>query len=135
MAMPSPQDAANRWAQNLGASTAKIQAGVQAVTVSPGQSAARQKAVWVQNVANSQDKWARNVAAVSTAQWQNDMINKGLPRIGSGAQASVDKVTTVFTKLFPYISQGVSALPPRGTLDQNINRAVSMIRHMSQFQK
>lgn len=135
MAMPDPQAAAQRWAQNLGAAGSKITEGVAAVTVSPGQAASRQKNVWVQNVANSADKWARNVSAVTLTDWQTAMTTKGIPRIGQGATAAVDKMAAVNAKLYPFIQQGINSLPARGTLDQNINRAVAMIRHMSQFQK
>lgn len=133
MAIPTAEEAAAKWASNLGASTSRIQAGVQAVTVAPGQSAARQKALWVQKVAASQNKWATNVAAVSLASWQNDTINKGIPRIASGATAAQPKMQQFMGRLLPYISNQVNALPARGDLEQNINRMTTFVRGMSKF--
>src|SRR5487761_725868 len=78
MATQTPDQIAANWASRLGASTQKITDGVQAVTVAPGQAAARQKAAWVANVAAAQDKWASRTAAVPLSTWQNDMINKGI---------------------------------------------------------
>lgn len=135
MAAMSPDQIAAHWAQQLGSSTAKITAGVQAVSVAPGQAAARQKAVWLQNTTAKADKWAANTAAVSLQTWQQDFINKGIPRIASGATASQAKFAAFMGKLIPYIQSGQRSLPARGNLDQNIARMTAWVRYMSQFQK
>ena len=129
----TPDQVAAQWAQRLAGSTDKMQAGAEAVTVSPGQAAARQKAVWAQNVAASQDKWAKNVAAVTTQSWQNSYVTKGLPRVGTGATAAVPKMTTFFSKLLPYIAQQKTQLPARGTYEQNKNRAMAWMDKMHAF--
>lgn len=129
-----PTAVAAKWSQNLGASTSAITAGVNSVTTPPGQAAARQKAVYTANVAAAADKWAKNVAAVSLSEWQGDMINKGIPRIASGATAAQPKFQAFMTKLLPYIDQQVAALPARGNLEQNISRVSQFIRGMSKFQ-
>lgn len=131
----TPDQVAAEWAQRLAASTAKITAGVQSVTVAPGQAAARQKAVWLQNVTAAQDKWARNVSAVSLATWQADMVNKGIPRIAPGATAAQPKFATFMGALLPYIDSGVKQLPARGNIDANIARVTTWIRYMHGFKK
>src|SRR5215831_16275243 len=78
-----PDQLAQNWANNLGAATQRMQAGAQAVTTSPGQLAAAQQQVWLANVTASANVWA-----VSTQQWQQAYIQKGLPRVGQGAQAA-----------------------------------------------
>jgi hypothetical protein len=133
MAMPTAEEAASKWASNLGASTQRIQAGVQAVTVAPGQAAARQKALWVQNVAASQNKWAANVAAVPLATWQDATVNKGIPRIASGATAAQPKMQSFMGRLLPYIGNQVNSLPQRGDLEANINRMNTFVRGMAKF--
>ncbi len=136
--MAVKQDAATiaaNWAQRLGASTTKIQAGVQAVTVSPGQAAAANKSGYVQGVAANADKWGRNVAAVSLSTWQQDTINKGLPRISTGATAAQPKMEAVMAKMIPYINSGLTQLPKRAGLDANIARMDAWARYMAKFQK
>jgi hypothetical protein len=131
----SAQDIAKKWSTNLGASTSQIQAGVQGVTTAPGQSAARQKNAWAQNVAAAKDKWAASVASVSLTDWQDAMINKGVARVASGASAAQDKFSSFMGKLIPFEQNAVNSLPERGNLDQNIARAEQFMRKMSTFKK
>jgi len=135
MALPTPEEAAQAWAQRLAGSTDRIQRGVQAVTTSPGQAAARQKAVYQQNTAAAVDKWAQRVAAVPLQSWQQAMLDKGAPRIAQGAQAAQPKMAEFMGQLLPHIASQVAALPPRGGLDQNITRMTSFVRGMSKFQR
>ncbi len=123
---------AERWATNMGASGAKVQAGVQALTVAPGQAAARQKAVYVANVTAAQTRWARNVAAVTLPEWQQDMINKGIPRIATGAAAAKTKFAATLTKIMTAERQLVASLPARGSTQANIQRAVAFMTAMAQ---
>ena len=133
MAGMTPDQIAAEWANGLASKTAKIQAGVQAVSVSPGAAAARQKTVWLQNLQASADKWAQRVSQLSTADWQTAMINKGIPRIATGAQAAQPKFAAFMTRLLPHIQSGRSALPARGNLQTNIQRMVQFTNHMASF--
>lgn len=128
-----PSVIAARWAQNLGSATQKITDGVNAVTVAPGQAAARQKSVYLQNVQASVDKWASRTAAVPLEVWKQDMINKGVQRIASGATAAQPKFQTFMTALLPHIQSVNASLPARGNLDANINRMVAFTRGMAKF--
>lgn len=128
-----PSAVAAKWAQNLGGATQRITDGVNAVTTAPGQAAARQKALWAQNVAASQDKWAARTAAVPLSDWQQAIIQKGVPRIASGATAAQPKFATFMGKLLPYIDSQVRALPARGNLEANITRMTTFVRGMSKF--
>lgn len=130
-----PGTIATRWAQNLGAATQKITDGVNAVTVAPGQAAARQADVWLANTQAAQAKWKARVAAVPLSDWQNMMTTKGIPRIASGATAAQPKFQAFMTQFLPYVQAGRNTLPARGTLDQNINRAVAMMRHNAAFKR
>lgn len=135
MALPTPTEAAQAWAQRLAGSTERITRGVQNVTTAPGQAAARQKAVWAQNVAASQDKWASRVAAVSLPDWQQAMVQKGVQRVAGGATAAQPKMEAFMGQLLPYIQSGLGSLPARGNLDQNIGRMTAWARHMANFQR
>jgi hypothetical protein len=133
MAVKDPAAVAAKWAANLSAATQNIQSGVQAVTVAPGQAAARQADVWASNVAQAKAKWASRTAAVSLSSWQAAMINKGLPRVAQGATAAQPKMQAAMQKLLPAIQASVNSLPPRGNLQQNIARAVQHMNNMSKF--
>lgn len=135
MTAMSPDQIAAKWAQNLQAAGPSITAGVQAVTVAPGQAAARQKQVWTQNTTAAADKWARNTAAVPLETWKADMLNKGVARIGQGAQAAQPKMVSFMSKLLPYQQTLKQQLPPRGNLQQNLARMTQFVQGMAQFNK
>jgi hypothetical protein len=59
------------------------------------------------------------------------MINKGLPRVATGASAAQPKMATVMQNLIPQIQGIVSSLPPRGNLAQNIARASAFAQAMA----
>lgn len=135
MASQTPDEIAANWAAKLAGSTAKITAGVNAVTTAPGQAAARQKAVWAQNTAASVDKWAANTAAVSLPDWQMAMRDKGVQRIAQGATSAQPKFAAFMGQLLPHIDRTKASLPARGNIEQNIARMVAFSRGMSQFRK
>jgi hypothetical protein len=135
MASQTPDQIAANWANRLGSSSDKIKAGIQAVSVAPGVAAARQKAVYAQNTAAAVDKWAARSAAVPLATWQDAAINKGVQRIGTGAQAAQGKFSQFMGELLPHIDRTKAALQPRGNLDQNLNRMVAFARGMSTFKR
>lgn len=135
MATKDPQAIAANWASRLGQSSQKIQDGVNAVTVAPGQAAARQKNAWVQNTQSAADKWASRTAAVPLGEWQQAMITKGAPRVGAGATAAVPKFATFMSQLLPHIDAVKGTLPARGGLDANIQRMVAFTQGMAKFQR
>lgn len=135
MAMPTPTDAAAKWAQNLGAAQQRYTAGVQAVTTAPNQLAAQAADRYMAGVQQALPKYVAANQAVSLQAWQQATINKGGGRLASGATAAQPKMQTVFTQLFPYITQVVGSLPQRGDLEQNIARSAAFQRGMAKFVK
>jgi len=133
MAATNPQTVAQNWANRLAGSTQKITDGINSVSVAPGQAAARQKTVWVQNVTASADKWARNVQGVSLADWQQATISKGVGRIASGAQAAIPKMESFMGRLLPYVASGKAKLPARGDINANKSRMNAWFDHMAAF--
>lgn len=135
MAGMTPDQVAAEWAQRLAAATSKMQSGAQAVSIAPGQLAARNKAGYVAGVTANQDKWASRTSSVPLATWQNDYITKGLPRVASGATAAQPKMAAFMGQLLPYIASGRGNLPARGGLDANIGRMTAWVRYMAQFRR
>jgi hypothetical protein len=135
MARVTAAQGAAKWASRLSGAAQEITQGVQAVTEAPGMAAARSKALWLSQVTASADKWARRVSSVSLQSWQDAMINKGVPRIGQGAQAAIPKVESFLNDFLPYVDQGVQALKslPKGGVEAGINRAAAMIRHNAAY--
>lgn len=128
-----PDQLAQNWANNLAGATSRMQAGAQAVTTPPGQAAAAQQAVWLANVQASANRWAQNVAAVTTQQWQSAYINKGLPRVGTGAQAAQSSFAAKLGRIIAAEKTIVPSLPPRGNIDANIARSAAFARAMNQL--
>lgn len=129
----NPAQVAANWASRLGQSGQAITDGINAVQVAPGQAAARQKTVWVNNVAAAANKWASNVASVSLQDWQQAAITKGVPRIASGANAAQPKFEAFMGRLLPYIESQRSSLPPRGDFAANLNRMTQFVQGMHKF--
>lgn len=128
----SAADAASAWVSGMQNATSNYTAGVQAVKVSPGQLAAAAAPKWAANVAAAQPKFAANVAAVSLSAWQSDTINKGAPRLATGATNAQPKMQAFMTKFIPQLTNIVGSLPARGTYDQNINRLTSYLNAVHQ---
>lgn len=125
--IPSAADAAQRWQQGFGGAGAKWAAGIEGVQVAPGQLAAAAQARYLAGVQQSAQKWAANSAAVTLAQWKQQSINKGQSRLATGAQTGMAKYQAKIGPVLDTIKSVVNSLPPRGTVEQNIQRS-------SQFQ-
>ena len=123
-----PTASASKWQSRLAASTSDgtFDRGVAAVTVAPGQAAARQADVWATNTVAAKSTWQKNVQ-VPLPEWQQAMTTKGKDRIASGAQQAEPKMQAFLTKLAPVIQNAKSSLPPRGTYEQNKTRAAKMM--------
>lgn len=135
MAMPSPADAATKWAQNLGAAQTRYTDGVKSVTTAPNALAAAAADRYLSGVQQSMPKYVANNQAVTLQSWIAATTGKGAQRLASGATAAQPKMAQVFTSLFPYISQVQSSLPPRGDLEQNIARSAAFQRGMARYVK
>lgn len=135
--MKDPATVAKKWSTNLQASGPSITAGVMAVTEAPSAAAIKQQDVMLQNFtqAVTSGKWARALGKVTLQSWQNAITTIGIQRITSGAAKALPKMTDFMTQWLPYQEQLKQKLAatPRGSLEQNINRAVTAIRHNAAF--
>lgn len=132
-----PTAATNKWVQRMQASTQQITEGVNAVQQAPGVAAAKQVNTWLAKVTASAPKWAKNVAAVSLQDWQQAMIQRGIPNISAGVSAKQGKYAAFAASFYPYLATGVAQVKamPNATLADGINRAVAMINYNAKYQR
>lgn len=132
-----PTVVANLWVQRLSASTEQIKAGVLATTVSPGKAAAAQVDAWINGVNAAREKFIRNSNAVTVQQWQTAMIDKGVPRVATGAQAALNKMIAFQTQWLPFVEAKAAVVRamPKGGLENGVARAVAQIRANAEFVK
>lgn len=126
-AMATPQEAAQKWSQNFGAAGPRWAQGIESVTVAPGQAAAAAADRYLTGVQQNVQKFAAKVAAVPLATWKQVSVQKGQGRLASGAQAGLSKYQQAITRVLDAEKAIIAGLPPRGTVEQNIQRS-------SQFQ-
>lgn len=139
MSTKTVADVTAKWQRNLSGATESIRQGVMGVTSSPTEAAARRQDAYVAGVqrAAADGKWARGLRRVSTQQWQEAFLQKGLPRIAQGASQGKDKVAEFMSEWLPYEQQLQQKLQsmPRGDLSTNIQRAVTAIEHNAAFRR
>lgn len=135
----SPQAVAEKWAKNLGGSIESIRQGVNAVTESPTHRAARNVAAYLANIqqAVADGTFEAALMAVDVGTWKRLMLEKGVNRIASGATSATPKMQAFMSEFLPFVDEGVRSLEsmPRGGLEQNINRAIAMMRHNAGFKR
>jgi hypothetical protein len=137
--MQTPAQVAAKFASNLGSATTSIQNGVQAVTQSPTAAAANAVTKWQQKMAqpSTASKFVAGLNGVSLQSWQSAMINKGLPRIASGAQAAIPKMTAFYNDFLPFVA-GVQAkvkAMPSLTLTDSANRMLANMNAIAAYKK
>ncbi len=135
----TPQQAADKHAQRLKGSVELMRMGIDNVTVAPGVQAAAKSDKMRQNLIDAIDsgKWAARVAAVPLAEWKDRMKNIGIPRIPAGIDAANAKMVAFYADLFTHqdtLQQQVSAMPDL-TLDDNIQRMITWVRGLSNFDR
>jgi hypothetical protein len=125
MAGANAQQAAQMWAQNLASAGQKITNGVNNTTKDPIQLAIAAIPTMVANfqAAASQGRIQSGLQKSSKAAWQQAMIKKGIPNLAAGTAQAMPKVAAKLQSIIASVNQAVAQLPPRGTLQQNLQRA------------
>lgn len=135
----TPEQFAEKWNRRIKAAVPDIQAGVQATSTSPGEAAASKQDKLLQNFMEAVNSgvWAARVRSVPLEEWKRQTLQKGVPRIASGADGAVDKQRQFASQLLPYLERVVNEVQrmPDLTLEDSINRAVHVIREMAKFRK
>jgi len=137
-----PKDAkavADKWARRLKGATEDIRVGVEAVTENPAVKAVEKKSKWVARMTSKdvQDKWEARLKAVTLDDWKKAMLDKGLGRISAGVDEAQGDVEKFMGELLPHIDAGRAKIKgmPDVTLEDNIRRMETFIRHMATFRR
>jgi hypothetical protein len=124
----TPQQAAQAWAESAGRAATNYAAGVQAYQGDWAGATTRQQSVmqsnWTQAV--SSGRWATGVNAVGTGGWKQATQDK-TPNYSQGFTAGASRQASAISKILQAESNIVNSLPPRGTYEQNKNRATAVM--------
>lgn len=135
----TPQEAAEKHARRLKGATQDIQAGINRVTVAPGEQAAKKQDKMRNNIVAAIDsgKWASRTRSVSLESWKKAATEKGVGRIAAGIDGARAKVEGFFSQLLPYqenLQNKVNSMPDL-TFEDSIQRATEWMRGMKNFKR
>lgn len=130
--IPTAAEAAQKWSQNFGAAGTAWANGIESVTVAPGQLAAAASARYISGVQQNVQKWQTRVAGVSLAAWKQQAVAKGQSRLASGATSGMAKYQQRIQAVLDAEKSIIAGLPPRGTVEQNIQRSSAFQLQMHQ---
>lgn len=123
------QAAAQKWSANYAGSQAAITAGVNNPARDPTAAAIAAQDRLLANLtqAFTSGRWAKALAQAGLKGWQNGMLQKTIPSLGTRATAGQPHVAAFLQAWSAFIDQTRASLPPRGTYEQNKQRATSWI--------
>lgn len=128
-----------KHARRLKASVEDIRAGIDRVTDNPCEKAAAKQDKMLANLtrAVTDGKWAAGLKRVTVDEWKRKARDIGVNRIAAGIDGAAAKVRDFAEVLLPHIDRGQTKIQgmPDVTLDDNINRMTSFIRHMAEFKR
>lgn len=139
MAKLTPAEYADKQVARTQAGSPAYTQGVQRVTSSPTSAAAGAVTKWQSKVNDpaTAAKFTRNLNRVSLDEWKAAAVNKGAPRLASGIAAAKPKVEAFAAEYLPFLDAGVAKVKamPSTSLEDNINRAVAMMRYNATFRR
>ena len=139
MARLTAQQFQEKHARRLSAAVEDVRQGIDRVTVNPCELAAQKKDKMLAGITASVNSgaWERGLRRVSLEQWKDKAKNVGVGRISSGINAAKEKVIAFAEQLLPHIDAGQAKIKtlPDLSLEDNINRMTTFIRHMADFKR
>ena len=125
----------DKWGTRLNAAGPYITAGVNNVTVAPGQLAAAASDRMLANLtaAVTSGLWASRVSSVSLSDWKSAMTLKAIPRIPQGVTQAQKTKTAVITSLLNAVDSAAATANalPKGNIQQSIARASAFMMAMN----
>lgn len=135
MAKLTAREFQEKHARRLKASVEDMRRGIDRVTENPCEKAAAKQDKMLMNLtaAVNSGKWASGLKRVPLEVWKAKARDIGVNRVAAGIDGAADKVTAFAEDLLPHIDRGLSKIEGMAdvTLDDNINRMTTFVRHMS----
>jgi len=133
------QQVADKWRRRLEGASEDYRRGIEAVTESPTEAAAKKKDKMLAGItaAVNSGKWERGLRRVTLADWKQQTIEKGVSRLAAGAAAGQGKMQTFMEDLLPYqqaLTAKIDSMPDV-TFEDGINRMVAFARGMRDFKR
>ena len=139
MAIPTPDQAANKWQSRTKAAVPEYRSGVEAVSESPMDKAADQADKYLNRIqeAASSGKYQARLRAVPLSEWKNKTVTIGAPRISAGVDGAVSDVEAFYRELFPFeadLKDKIDGMDD-STLQDSIARMVAWTEGMAKFKR
>jgi hypothetical protein len=136
----SAAEATEKWARRTKAATQDMRAGVERVQNNPAEAAMASMDKMLANFIDAIEsgKVRRGLERVTLQQWKDRMINVGVGRVAAGVDNKGAPKMDAFTReFFSHLEQVESELAdmPSTTLEDNINRAVHVMRRNAEFRR
>jgi len=125
------QQASSNWSGASVRATSDYVAGVQSTQKDQAALAVAQQATLRANFLAAVDsgRWAQGVQRRGTAYWKSQTEAKS-GNYSSGYSAGAANYAAAAAKVMQAIAQGVANLPPRGDLNQNLQRSASLATYL-----
>jgi hypothetical protein len=137
MPVPTPEAAAENWANGLSRNVQKYLAGVERVQASPAIAAiaVQQRMVERWNESISNGKWRDNLGAVTLLDWKQAVRETGGARLTQAIPRARRKVELFMQRFLPYVERSREEVRrmPNVTLEDKIARMERWTRLMAAF--
>lgn len=129
--MKTAQQALQNWQNSAGTAAANWQSGINNYTGDWAGTTVNAYQNWVSGLANAQalGLWQRGVQAAGTSGWKSAAQAKAA-NYSTGFQAGSQEYQQAITKVMNALQTIVPALPPRGTYQQNVLRATTLMDNL-----
>jgi hypothetical protein len=125
------QQAAANWSGSSGRATTAYTEGVQNTNKDQAALAVAAEARLLSNFQQSvtSGRWRNGVMAGGTGYWKSQTLAKAA-NFGVGITAGTNNYTAAAQKIMQAIGTGVGQLPPRGDINQNLQRSASLALYL-----
>lgn len=129
--MKTAAQAATNWSGASGRATTDWQAGIQSTQKDQAALAVAQGAAYIAGVqqAYSSGRWQAGLQRRGTAYWKSQSVKKAT-NYSAGYTAGADNYAAAAQKVMAAIATGVANLPPRGDINQNLNRSATLAMYL-----